>query len=429
MQVILYRITGGNWEMKKNKDIDHILVSPNKLKVLSLLLCISLIGGMLSACGSSYDRTANDTYYGGAGEITESMSASLGVSADSVTAGLGGVFDFNTKGESESNGSVHYAPSSNPQESIEQIPEKNGENTSSESILDTINFEKLVYKANFVIESKSYDDSVNSLKELISSYDGIIGSESYEDSSYYGWDTYRYDRGYRRYNCVVRIPTPNFDNFTQSVGSIGHISTSNSYVENISREYYDTKAYLESYENQLINLQKMYDYATTIEEMMSLEARISNVQAEILKLKTQIQSMDMDVAYSTINISVKEVVDYSEPVTPEEERTFIYRLKNTMIDSWENFLDNCEDFLFWVIYNIWGIVIWVCIIVVGVKLIKTSKKKYRLKREEKKARKNSKSAKGNKENNKADEIDETGETSETGETGEIDETGETGETK
>ena len=50
----------------------------------------------------------------------------------------------------------------------------------------------------------------------------------------------------------------------------------------------------------------MYNRTGTITEMLEIEARISEVQAEINSLTTKIQSMDMDVTYSTVTIDIEE---------------------------------------------------------------------------------------------------------------------------
>ena len=59
--------------------------------------------------------------------------------------------------------------------------------------------------------------------------------------------------------------------------------------------------------------------------------------------------MNTDVNYSTVNISVQEVVEYSDSGTVKKTGTFGDRLINTFKDSWKTFLSILEFLLFLII--------------------------------------------------------------------------------
>lgn len=350
-----------------------------KSKKYIIALAILLLFLILNGCASSnsyggvYSQGYAEPYMDYSAEMDDASYGAVSNAGYNRIDGLlnsksASNYDYNYE-ESKIDSSSNFESSANF-----EYEEKDINENRDSSLIEDINYEKLVYKANIDIEAKEFEEATNKLNSWIEDNNGIVQSQRYGDNSdWYWYSNYGHGR-YRSLSMTVRVPTKQYNEIMNGFGDIGHIKNQNSTVENISQQYYNTKAYLESYQNQLSNLQLMYDKATTIEEMMQIEARIADVNAEILSLTTEIQSMDMDVAYSTINITLTEVVDYSSEPTPIEKRTFLDRLKLTAIDSWENFLDNAEDFLFWVIMNIWGIIIFIAIVLIIKSIIKKKRK-------------------------------------------------------
>lgn len=324
-----------------------------KLKnTVILLICVSIMIGIMTACSSGNSGSSD---YKGLNSVT---SSDMYYSESSDGTGL-----FNNPTYNDNYDNTYNDTSTSEFDELKnELSDKNIEN------IEEINYEKLVYNASIDIEVMEFDEAISKLRELISKYNGIIQSDYFRDGA--SWSYYvDYGKGkYREREMQIRIPTLKYEEFIRDSGSIGHITSQHADVTNISQQYYDTKAYLESYQNQLKNLQDMYSIATTIEEMMKIEQRIADVQAQILSLTTEIKSMDMDVAYSTIDIHINEVVSYSDEPTLAEQRTFWDRLIIACNESWVDFLDAAENFLFWLIYNIWGIIIWVFIIVIIIKI-------------------------------------------------------------
>ena len=178
----------------------------------------------------------------------------------------------------------------------------------------------------------------------------------------------------RDYSLSVRIPTSKYQAFMSDMKGIGNVVRSNSNVENISQTYYNTKAYLESYQNQLEVLMGMYNNASNIADMLTIESRIAEVQAKILSLTTEVQSMDMDVAYSTIDVNLSEVIAYTEKTDPESQRTFFGRISEAFTDSYSNLIEFAQDLAITIIYNMYTIIFIVIIIIVIRSIVKRRKR-------------------------------------------------------
>lgn len=326
----------------------------NTLLILGITLAMSL-----TACGSS----SAGSYESAA------VAPSYNSSADSVTSGM--TYSVSGFGDTSSKSS-----SKNTMDSMVET-----EAVVEEAVIDTdtnvdaemtLVEEKLVYHCNMEIESKEYEQTYASIKALIEENGGLIQSETQRDND----NDWYYERNINNYatlkgtiNC--RIPSKNYENFVNSVSNIDENSkvvSKNTSIENISQQYYDNKTRIEALEIQEARLLQMMQEATDISDMIAVEDRLTEVQYELSQLNTQLIYMDMDVAYSYVNITLEEVKEYT---TVEEETTFFSRLWDEAKDAWEMGGDLFEGLLSALLHLI-PIIIFVIlpIIVIVVLLIK-----------------------------------------------------------
>jgi len=211
--------------------------------------------------------------------------------------------------------------------------------------------EKLVYHCNLDIETLDYPAAIASIKETISKYGGVIQSESESDSGHdWYYTNYRKTGGTMHNYLEVRIPSKDYEAFLSELDGVGKIISKSTSVDNISQRYYDTTAQIEALQIQEKNLLAMLEKCETIEDMITVEQRLSEVQYELNTLQTNRRYMDMDVAYSYVNISVSEVMEYRQDSEPIRRNTFVDRLKNTILATGKGFLYFLEGLLFLMIY-------------------------------------------------------------------------------
>jgi hypothetical protein len=205
--------------------------------------------------------------------------------------------------------------------------------------------EKLVYRGSLTIETKEYSSSIKALRDQIRSFNGIIESENeYEEGSYYLSNELK---KLWSLSMTVRIPTERYEEFMSGGTEIGNVISRSSSAENISRRYNDVSAQIEALEKQQKRLLEMMDEAKTIEDMIAVEDRLSEVQYQLNRLKTDRESMDTDVAYSTVNINLREVRVYAEV-----NDTFFSRLANRFSGGFRNFTETCGELLLDIVYRL-----------------------------------------------------------------------------
>ena len=210
--------------------------------------------------------------------------------------------------------------------------------------------DKLVYTCNMTIETLQYKDTMKAIKDKITEFNGIIEYEEERDDSY-GWyyEDYIKRNGTLHTYITIRIPSERYNEFLIALEGHGKVTNKSMNVENISKTYYETEATIESLKIQEERLLEMLKQADTIEDMITVETRLTEVQTQLNKYKTLLESMNMDVNYSTINLKIDEVLEYTATENPVKKNTFFDRLKNTIVDSWEFFLESLEDLLFFAI--------------------------------------------------------------------------------
>lgn len=200
---------------------------------------------------------------------------------------------------------------------------------------------KLVRTAEIRIETKNYDAYSFWLEGYISELGGYLENTECIVSER-GWD-YVTDLPLesRTYTASVRIPEDKLDIFLNSIGDRdgGKIKYQSENIEDITIQYSDTEAHLESIRIEQQRLQELMAKAETVDEIISIEDRLSYLRYEIESYERQIRDYDSRVNYASVWIELSEVVNY----TPQGRLGFIARcldgIKENLKDVGEFFQD------------------------------------------------------------------------------------------
>jgi hypothetical protein len=306
------------------------------MKIKHYIIGILTISMMLTACSSSAETSNLST---AATSDAASVSGYSGASSNSY-------YDYGYTDTTESV-SDDYSYEYDEYDDYSYDDESNSTNDVNDI---TLLEEKLVYKCDLSIETTEYDSTISYIKDTISKYNGIIQTEQENDSSYnWYYSDYVKTSGTMSDYLEVRVPSEDYSSFIDDLGGTGKIVSKTTNVENISQEYYDTSSSIEALKIEQKRLLEMMESCTEIDDMIAVEQRLSEVESELSKLTTNLKYMDTDVAYSYVNISVEEVIEYGKYTDPVKTNTFIDRLKNTFTDTWEGFLKFLENLLFLII--------------------------------------------------------------------------------
>ena len=317
-------------------------------KTLALLLALLMLLS-LCACGS-----ASST------ESTTANYAASDTAAASENAEAGGLGMYGTSADSAADSGSGSS----------DVPEEDPS--------------KIIYSSDVTIETTTFDDTLAALEALVKEHDGWV-----ESSSVNGSDYYSQSRGYdsrRSASYTLRIPSAKFQTVMDSFSTLGNVPYSHTYTENISSQYYDVQARLNAYTTQEARLLELIEKAESVEDIITIETRLTELQYQIDSLQSTLKNWDRSVSYSTVSVEIDEVQEY----TPGSEKSISYaqELWLALVDSLKGVGSFFKNLLVFLVSALPTLVILAVLFVIFRPLFK----KLRAKRKARKAAKSAPSA-------------------------------------
>ena len=228
------------------------------------------------------------------------------------------------------------------------------------------NPEKIIYSGDATIETTEFDKSIAALEKMIADEGGFVQSSSVNGNNYY--DSSRGYTSRRSASYTLRVPSEKFNTLMSSLSDIGNVPYTYTYTENVTAEYYDVVARLKALEAQETRLLEMMELAETVEDIITIEDKLTDVRYRIDSFQSSLNNWDRRVAYSTLNITVKEVQVY----TPEKVTKISYgeELKRAFTDALKNAGQFFKDLLVFLVSAIPTLVILAALILLFRPLLK-----------------------------------------------------------
>lgn len=294
--------------------------------LLLLLLCLALC-----ACGSSSGNSASG----------DMAIADAPQQSSSFEYGGGGP---------TSDGEIGFAP--------EEAPGSSGgayyDNT------------KIIRTADLSLQSTQFDTSVEALNALVKAQGGYYESSDFTYGDYDG-------SGSRRANFTIRVPKENFDSFLSAIGDVAHVVSRNAGIQDVGEAYYDAELHLQTLNTKHERLLALLEKAELMEDIISLESALSNVEYELQQYSSTLKRYDALIDFSTITVMLREVVRVSD--TPAQTDPLFTRLGSAFSRGWSNFCDGLADFSLWAAYNFMGILIFLAVMAAVLLLLRKARRR------------------------------------------------------
>ena len=165
------------------------------------------------------------------------------------------------------------------------------------------------------METTDFDAALGNVDALIARFDGWIESSSVNGANYY--DLSRGRSNTRSASFTLRIPGERFDELMGSLSELGNVPYTHVYTENVTAQYYDTQAHRNAYQIQEARLLEMMEAAETVEDIILLEDRLTELRWQIESLESSLLNWDRRVSFSTVYLQLNEVREYT-PDTPAQ---------------------------------------------------------------------------------------------------------------
>ncbi len=178
-------------------------------------------------------------------------------------------------------------------------------------------------------ETKDFDIAVDAIKSRVAEFDGYV--EKSELSG--GQSLYSNSRSQKRALLVIRVPAEKLDKFLDETNELLNVTGSSESTKDITLDYYDVEARLNTLKTKRTALETMLEQAKSLDDMLLIQDNLYKVIADIEAYQSQLNQYDNKVNYSTVNLEIYEVAEY----TVIEEPSFWERTKTAFKESWQGF--------------------------------------------------------------------------------------------
>ena len=241
-------------------------------------------------------------------------------------------------------------------------PEVNGAQNTNRKLIRNISLE---------VETQDFSTLIANVTNRVKSLGGYIeNSNIYNGSNYSGVVQ-------KNASMTLRVPSAQADTFLAEVSAQSNITQQNESVNDVTLEYVD----LESHKKVLIaeqdNLLDMLEASTKLEDMITLENRISELRYQIESMESQLRTFDNKVDYTTIALHVTEVKELTPIVEeePEEEEPGAWeRISTGFMDDLNGVLTVLGNIAIGIITRIPSLVVLAVLVLIGVLIYKKVRK-------------------------------------------------------
>ncbi|GAA1789829.1 DUF4349 domain-containing protein [Nostocoides veronense] len=165
--------------------------------------------------------------------------------------------------------------------------------------------QKLARNATLSLKVRSINEAVDKVRAINATAGGYILTEnvgSYRDGGAEGVtpDTYA--------AISISVPTDKLDATLDELQKIGQVLDRRSETENVTAEFVDTRARVESMKRSVARIQDLMDSTKDMEQLVRLERELSSRQTELEAVEARLQQLDRETSRSpvTINLTTQE---------------------------------------------------------------------------------------------------------------------------
>lgn len=189
--------------------------------------------------------------------------------------------------------------------------------------------QKLIRTVDLSAETENMDGLLSEVEATIASLGGYV-----ENRNIYNGGAG--SRKSRWANLTVRIPAQKLDQFVTKVSGVSNVISHSETTKDVTLSYVGTESRVKALETEETRLLELMASAKDLKDLLTLEEKLTDVRTELERHKSQLRLYDNQVDYSTVHLSVQEVVEYTVVEEPEPEPTFWEKLWSGLVNGFKN---------------------------------------------------------------------------------------------
>ena len=187
----------------------------------------------------------------------------------------------------------------------------------------------MTYSSDIVLETVDYDADSDKLASTLDESGAVV---VYSDEI---------GGTYRREYITVRVPADRYDALMSALEGVATMVRCSESSDNITSDYDDVAARIETLEAQKRKLDELVAKAENVDDLLSIEDRIQSVEYDLARAYSNKASMDADIAYSVVDITLEDVS--GEGREPGAEEDFATRISRAFGDAMDDFVATMQD--------------------------------------------------------------------------------------
>lgn len=256
-------------------------------------------------------------------------------------------------------------------------PEAAASSEGGSDALPEVDPDKIIYSADATVETTDFDGTLAGVAKLVEQYKGWIESSSVNGANYYSKS--RDIPRSRSASYTVRIPSTSFSDVMGSLSTLGNVPYTYTYTDNVTAQYYDTAARLTAYQTQEARLLEMMEKAETVEDVITIEEKLTELRYQIESLQSTLKNWDRQVSYSTLYLSIEEVAEYT-PESPVAKPGYGQRLLSALRSSLRGIGEFFSELFIWLVGALPVLIILAAAATVVVLIVRAVRRKRRAKK-------------------------------------------------
>ena len=352
------------------QSIRHIMLT----SAIFLALASASLTGCGAASASSYKAetaAAYDTSAGMPASLYKS-STSFSSDAEAETYAAAGNHEAAPEDFSTDSGSAELSQETVLSQEVSN-PGTDPARTSDETSPAPVE-RKLIRNVSMNLETREFDALTKSISDAVTFFGGYIEQADVSGNSLY-WSG---ERSSRYSNITARIPENKLDAFLTEVSGQGNVTYKNESVQDVTLQYTDITSRKKTLQMEQDRLWELLEKAESIDAVIALEARLSEVRYQLESIESQLRTLDNQIVYSTVYLSIQEV----QVLTSTDPDTIPVRIQKGLSRSFNTLKISSVDFLVWFISSlpilaVFAVLVFIAIIILKkpLKRCKTRKQK------------------------------------------------------
>ena len=234
---------------------------------------------LLSGCSSSSDDSASG---GGSGSDADS-SAAREVAADAPQVDP-------ATGQDAGGGAETVADTTNPGVEAQQV----------------------ISTGNVQLRSKDVGQALFDIRKVVDLHQGTVSENNTETDK---------DGDALRSRMVLRIPTADFDEAMTELEQAATLVSSQRESADVTTQVLDIDVRVEAQQRSIDRIQVLFDNATSIKDIVSVESELSRRQADLASLQAQQRYLADQTSMSTITLAVERTSEQAKAKPKDDDDT------------------------------------------------------------------------------------------------------------